>query len=428
MNADRSTGYLELLRAHPGFRRLYLAHTLSLLGDWFNLIAVMTLLARITGSSAQSVGLVLILKLLPIFLLGPVAGVVVDRAARKTVMVAADLLRSAVVLCFLIAWFYPAAWIVYAATAIQISISAFFEPARQASIPNLVPKDALAAANALGAITWSAMFTLGAALGGVFTEYLGWQAAIVLDAATYAVSAILIAGIPLPRRTRRPGRPSLAQLSGIPDFLEGLRYLFRNRGVAALVGVKAAWGIGGAITLFLTLFGEGEFAVGGRAALGISILYTARALGTGLGPLLARRLTGSRPEAMRRILGWSFLWGGAWYLAFASTRQLPLAAACVTVAHLGGSTLWVFSSVLLQQEVPDRFRGRVFAAELGLMTLTTSASTFVYGWLADRTALDLRQLLTILAATLFLPGALYAFFLGRRSDGALASAGETSRS
>jgi MFS family permease len=410
----RPAGYVALLRRYPGFRRLYAAHALSLLGDWFNLIAVMSLLTELTGSSARSLGLVLILKLLPIFLLGPVAGVVADRFSRKSIMVAADLLRCMVVLCFLAVAFWPEAWIVYVATAAQIAVSAFFEPARNASIPNLIPPDDLPAANALGAITWSAMFTLGAALGGVFTEALGWQAAIVLDAATYAVSAWLIAGITLPRRSRRPGRPSLAEATGLPDFLEGLRYLRRSGQVAALVLVKASWGVAGGLTLLLTLFGEGPYAVDGRAALGISVLYTARAVGTGLGPVLSRRLTNGDPEAMRRLMGWCFLWGSGWYLVFAAVDSLVLGALIVTLAHLGSSTLWVFSTVLLQREVPDRFRGRVFAADFGLMTLTTSASTYLYGWLADVAGLGLRPMVTILALSLLAPGAVFLLrFPGR---------------
>lgn len=405
-------GYLDLLRRYPSFRYLYAAHTLSLLGDWFNTLAILSLVTRMTGSSARSIGWILVLKLLPTFLMGPIAGVVVDRVSRKQVLIVTDLLRAAVVLGILVVSVYPQVWILYVATAIQISLSAFFEPARTASIPNLVPRDALPTANALGAVTWSAMFTLGAALGGVVTEYFGWQTAIVFDALTYLASALLIRRIDLPRRERPREPMSIARMTGVPDFLDGVRYLLAHPAVSWLVLVKAAWGVGGAITLLLTLFGERFYAPAGRAALGISVLYTARAVGTGLGPILSRRLTRGEPGAMGRIIGWSFLWGGICYVAFASMTQVATAAACVVLAHLGGSTAWVFSTVLLQRGVPDRYRGRVFAAELGLMTLTTSLSTVVYGRLVDVGGWGLRPLAAVLGLTLLAPGAVW--FAGRR--------------
>jgi len=408
-SAPAQIGYLELLRRYPDFRTLYLAHTLSLVGDWFNLIAVMLLLTELMGSSALSISWVLILKLLPIFFVGPVAGVVVDRTSRKAVMIVTDLLRCFVVLSILLVVVYPVVWILFVATAVQISISAFFEPARTATIPNLVPAEALSAANALGAVTWSAMFTLGAALGGIVTYRLGWEAAILIDAATYLVSALLLIRVRVPHRVRpRKGRNlTLAEVTGVADVVAGARYILGHGRVASLILVKTIWGMAAAVTLVLTVMGGGEYAVGGSAALGISLLYTARAFGTGLGPIISRRITRSAPSAMWRILGWSYLWGALWYLGFAASRHVLVAAACVSIAHIGGSTIWVFSTVLLQQTVPDEYRGRVFAAELGIFTLTASASFFVYGWLMDVAGLSPRTTVVLMCLGLLVPAVLW---------------------
>lgn len=415
-SARPQVGYIELLRELADYRKLYAAHTLSLLGDWFNTIAVLLVLTRITHSSARSISFVLILKLLPVFLMGPVAGVVVDRFSRKTIMVVADLTRAGVVLAVLLVQIWPEPWIIYAATGVQIGISAFFEPARTASVPNLVPERALTTSNALGAVTWSAMFTLGAAVGGVVTEYLGWQTAVLLDSATYLISAVLIGRIALPHRLRRPkeGHLSLYEMCGALDVVEGFRYI-RSRGdVVRLILVKPIWGLAGAITLVLTVMGDTEYAVVGSTALGISALYTARAVGTGLGPIVARWLTRSEPGAMWRILGWAYPWGALWYLLFAASDPLLLAASAVTIAHLGGSTLWVFSTVLLQRTVPDEFRGRVFSAELGLFTLVASASFWVYGWLMDVQGVSPRASVVIMAVTMIPPAV--AWILARPRD------------
>jgi MFS family permease len=333
--------------------------------------------------------------------------VVADRMSRKAIMVVTDLLRCGVVLTVLLVRLFPEAWIIYVATGVQLGLSAFFEPARTASIPNVVPKRALATANALGAVTWSAMFTLGAALGGVIADRFGWETAILLDALTYLVSAGLIARVHLPRRDRPKGKPSLYEMTGAKDVLEGLRYIVGTCGIRSLVLVKFSWGLAGGITLLLTVMGQGEYAPAGRAALGISILYTARALGTGLGPILSRRLTRSEPTRMHRILGWSFLWGGLWYLLYAVAPNLTLAALAIVIAHLGGSTIWVFSTVLLQRSVPDEFRGRVFAAELGLLTVSASLSIFVYSLLLDVAGLSPRVLAAVMGLTILLPGILW---------------------
>lgn len=426
---NRSTdqiGYLQLLREYPDYRNLYFAHTFSLLGDWMNTIAIFLLIQQITGTSAQAIGGVIILKLLPAFFMGPIAGVVVDRYSRKTIMIVSDLLRAGVVLCVLFVVIYPQAWILYVATAVQIGISSFFEPARSASIPNLVPDRALTTANILGAVTWSAMFTLGSALGGVIIELLGWQSAVLLDGATYLVSAILISRVHLPHRRTRPrsGHLTLRQMTGLEDVIDGFNHIRKNRDVIALILVKPLWGIAGALTLVLTVMGGTEYQVMGSAALGISFLYTVRAIGTGFGPIVARRLTMGKSELMWNALGWSFLWASVWYAAFASTGVALLAAACVLIAHLGGSTIWVFSTVLLQQTVPDEFRGRVFAAEMGLFTLTGSASLWMTGWLMDERGVSPRNLVFLLSALILPIGLAWLIGPGRRRT---TSSGETSR-
>jgi predicted MFS family arabinose efflux permease len=286
-----------------------------------------------------------------------------------------------------------------------VTASAFFEPARSATLPQLVPDRYLATANALGALVWSLMFGLGAALGGVVTDLLGWRAALGVDAATYAVSALLVARIRLARRRERAEGPvDWLTLTGIRDFRDGLGFIGGRPDVATVIFLKTGWGIAGAITLFLTLFGERHYAIAGRPDLGVALLYMARAVGTGIGPVLARRfVTDEGPRSMRWLLGGSLLWPALWYVVFSGLEHPAAAALCVVVAHFGGSTLWVYSSVLLQRMVPNRFLGRVMSTDLGLTTLTISASTWVYGVLAEAPGADLRALVRWMSLSLLLP-------------------------
>ncbi|MDH3283597.1 MAG: MFS transporter [Acidobacteriota bacterium] len=413
----RPAELLGVLRDCPDFRRLYFARTASLLGDWFNLIAVLALIRVVGGSGAESIGLLLILKLLPAAVVGPLAGVVADRFPRRRIMITADAARFVTVLALFAAPQLPPPLgrvTVYAVTALQVAGQSFSEPARLASVPNVVPAARLGAANVLGAMTWSLMFTLGAGAGGLVTTFLGWRAAIAIDATTYLVSIALVSRVRLPPPPRHEGSVDLLTLLGIRDLGAAARYLRERPGVAALLTGKSGWGLAGGITLVLTLYGEQVYAIDGRPSLGIAALYVARGVGTGIGPLLARRWTRERTEALRHAIALGFFVAAGAYLAFASVRSLPLAASLVVVAHLGGSTVWVFTTLLLQRQVPDLYRGRVFAFDMALATATISAATWIYGRILDRELLALSALPRLAAATLVVTGAIWWLATRRR--------------
>jgi hypothetical protein len=116
---------------------------------------------------------------------------------------------------------------------------------------------------------------------------------------------------------------------------------------------------------------------------------------------------------MRRLLTVALLWPAVWYFVFAGVHHWALAAGAVIVAHFGGSIVWVYSTVLLQRMVPDEFRGRVMATDLGLATLTISVSLWIYGGLAEAPGADLRLLLRVLCLSLVLPAAVWWLAAGR---------------
>ncbi len=417
----KAVGYLEVLRDNPSFRWLFLARTISLTGDWFSLIAIFALLREVAGSDARAIGGVLILKLLPFFLAGPIAGVVADRFDRRMILFVADLFRIALVLMLLAVPHVarPVA-LTNLLILLQVIASAFFEPARAAMLPNLVPRQHLAAANALGAMMWSIVFALGAATGGLVTDWFGWRTALLIDASTYALSAACVLRITLAHvpRPSKGGPLDWMTLTGLRDVVEGVRFLTGRPSIAVLLFLKSGWGLAGAVTLFLTLFGERVYALGGRPDLGVALLYFARAVGTGLGPVLARRfLPDESPRSMKVLLTGAFLWPAFWYSVFALVHDPWLAAASVALAHFGGSVVWVYSSILLQREVPDEFRGRVMSADLGLATLTISLSTAFYGWRAADPSADLRTLMLTMTGMLLVPTAIWWWASGRWRGG-----------
>lgn len=413
--------YLTILCNNRNFRLLYIAQTISQLGDWFNTVAVYALLLDLTGS-ATAVAWMLIVQMLPIALVGPVAGVVVDRLNRRRIMMAADVVRGCLIFGLLLVRRADQIWIAYAVTALTVSAQAFFEPARTSTIPNVTSKDELLPANALSSATWSAMLAIGASIGGLVTAAFGRNVAFVVNALSFFTSALFIAA------TRYDATPAvraplrgLVQLTGVPDLVEGLRYVRRHSHVAALMFVKAGWGSGAGILLLLTIFGQRVFPVGTSSAGGIGVLYGARGLGAALGPIMLRWILGQKPASLRRAIGPAYFLIGVFYAALAGAPVLPLAALCVLFAHFGGSILWVFSTVLLQMEVPDQFRGRVFAVELALVTLTSSVSSYWTGHALDGGSSP-RVVSFVLGLLFFVPGALWLLIVSRwRESGELLS-------
>lgn len=405
-------GYLGLLRTNRDFRNLWLGQVVSQLGDWFNTIALFTLVLKLTGSG-RAVGLVLVARFLPSVVLGPLSGVLADRFNRRHIMIASDAARALVVLGFLFVRSPEHIWLVYVLTVLQLAFSAFFEPARSAALPSIVSERDLVAANAITSVTWSAMLTLGAAVGGPVTDWFGTDAAFVIDSLTYLLSAILVWRVRLPKRPPRPKtRLTLAKALGITDTLEGLRYVRQRPRVLALLLIKPAWGLGGGLLTLLPVFGEKVFrlslhtAVGG-AALGLSALYAARGIGTALGPVLTRRFYSETREQMQRAIGVSFIFAGAFYVLFGAAQSFGFALVWLAVAHAGGSVLWVFSTVLLQSSVEDEFRGRVFAAELMLMTLAMAASNYAVGEALDSFQISPRAATITIGLFFLLPGTLW---------------------
>ena len=399
-----SVGYLELLRSNRGFRFLWFGQVVSQMGDWFDTIAVYTIALTLTGST-RSVALIMVARFLPSVVMGPLSGVVADRFSRRTIMIASDIVRAVVVLGFLFVRRPDQMWLVYVLTVLQLAFSTFFEPAKTAAIPSIVSDRELVPANAIASVTWSVMLTLGAALGGFVAGSFGTNAAFILDSLTFVASAMLISTVRFPKRVQRPKtKLTVGKALGITETIEGAHYVRHRPRVLAYLLVKTSWGMGGGILTLLAVFGERIFPVAGKAATGIGVLFTARGIGTAFGPIIARRWTGETRKQMQTAVGIAFLMGGTFYIAFGVSRSFAWALVFLALAHMGGSILWVFSTVLLQKTVEDNFRGRVFAAEMALVTLTMATSNYVVGELMDRFGFSPRWVTAGVGVFFLLPG------------------------
>jgi len=385
------SAYWRLLRDNANFRRLWGAQVVSEIGDWFYAVAIYNLLLELTGT-ATSVGAAVVVQVLPQTFMGPTAGVVNDRVRRKHVMIAADLARIFVVLGMLLVRTRSMVWMVYPLLFLETMMTSFFEPARSAVVPNITSERELLAANTLSSITWSFNLAIGAMLGGVVAVLLGRDAVFALNSVSFLVSAWLIARMRFAEPHVAGSPPFRArELVDFSPILEGLRYIRSDARLLSTVFVKFGIGFIGANNVLLPLFGERVFPVPvaglsqQRAAmLGMSLLMGARGVGALLGPIVSGIWAGERHDRLRTGILIGFMAAALGYIAIGFAPNLGIALCAVILAHAGGSTNWVFSSTLLQIYTEDRYRGRVFSAELGLLTLTIAVSSFLASQFVDR--------------------------------------------
>ena len=369
-----SAGFGELLRGNANVRRLWGGTVVSLFGDWFNTLALYRLAIDLTGSEA-ALGGVFLTKMLPLALASPIAGVLVDRFDRKHILIVADLVRAVIVLGFLFVEDAGDLWLLYTLAALQIAVSAAFTPAKNALLPGLTSPRELLTANALLSATWSTMLALGAAAGGPAVDAFGTDAVFLFDAATYLVSAAFIWRLRAPE-ARRPAvvdaAESALRVAG-RQIWDGWQYLRRRPDVGRMALAKASWGVGGGgLVLALALVGDQLFP--GVGTTGIGVLFAARGVGTGLGPVVGRALF---RDARRwpLVLGGCVVASGLGYVGISQALDARLAVvALVVFAHAASGANWVFSTTLLQRRAADAFRGRVFATDWLLVTLVESAS------------------------------------------------------
>ncbi len=403
------TSYFHLLRQNSNYRKFWISGTISQAGDWFNYIAIFVLLTHLTGSG-EAVSWFLIAKFIPTTLLGPAAGVIADRYSRKYILICCDLARVAVVLAYLLVRDANQVYLIFLLALLQESLWSFWHPARQAVLPDICAKEEIATANGLSGASWSVMLAFGAAAGGFVTAAFGWRTAIVIDACSFCISALVMFMVIVPLPKRRKKLPfSLARITGFHDLVEGMCYVGKHRDVAALLMVKSGWAMSGGILVMLTVFGEQVFSTGGSGGLS-GVLYSMRGLGAAVGPIVAWKLFGDSLHAMRRAIGAAFFISAAAYLLFARAPNIAVAGFFVFIGHIGGSIQWVFSTTLLHRLVDCRFRGRVFAAEMGLLTLVLSISTWLTGVALDY-GYNPRMIVVALALLFVLPGSCWFFYL-----------------
>lgn len=400
----RKVGYLELIRSNANFRNLWFGQIVSLLGDWFNLIASASLISLLTHSGL-AVGGLFVVRMLSQFFASPVGGVLADRYNRKNLLIAFDLFRGCIVLGFLLVRTPSQVWLLYVLTAAQLAFSGMFFPTRNAILPDLVTSGELGAANALSSATWSTMLAFGAALGGLVAGEWGLQPAFIIDSLTFFLSAYFISRLKY-QKTHSIETDEKKSLAIFSEAIEGLRYLNRQRQVLtiALQKVSITLAVTSIFQIIQVTISSQIFSMGEGGSTSLGLIYAMVGIGTGFGPIIARRFIGDREVRLRKAVATGYLVAAIGVFTVSSLSNFSIVLLGTLIRGLGSSLIWVFSTQLLLQIVPNKLRGRVFSTEYALMTLMSALASAAGGWIFDNTEITISQILQIMSGIALLFG------------------------
>ena len=372
---------LKDLVTNTQFSRLLLAQTVSSFGDWVGFVAVTALVASKGGGYA--VAGVMVARLLPAILFGPLAGALVDRFDRKTLMIGSDIARGAL---YLVMPFLGPLWAIYLISFVIECFSLLWTPSRDASLPNLVPRRQLGNATSLGLVTTYGTLPLGGLVfaflsGG--SDLLPWlqdnptSLALWLDGATFAVSASLVSRIRI--ASPAPAKVGRFELSRVGrDIVDGLKFLRESTLASAMtLGIVSAFSAVGAVLALGPIF-AGTLGAGNP---GWGILVTSFGIGMGIGMASSNKVV----EFVERefVFVWSIIAAAAMLFVLALIPGIELAAVMTVVLGAFCGSAWVSGYVLLQENVTDEFRGRTFGSLTVLSRLGLFLSLTVFPIIAS---------------------------------------------
>ena len=391
---------MQLLRSNRDLRWLFVAQVVSFMGDWFSFVAVTGMIKDATDSEFL-VSLAFVSFSLPSFLVSPIAGVSVDRFDRRRLLLVVSALQM-VAAGGLLTASDSNVWPLFVFQGVVSGLAAFVKPAIDAGVPNLArDPEELRVANALFGSTWGVMLAVGAALGGVFSQAFGRQAAFVANAVSFLIALGLFALVrrPMQEPQHANHRPTMKPMA---DISEAICYARKDHVVLALIASKSTFAIGAGTVSQLPVLATSVFGWGDG---GTGMLLAARGVGAGLGPLIASRFAKGSLAKVLQICGLAGIGFSASYLAAGWAPVIWVAAIFIALGHLGGGSQWTLSTYGLQMRTPDQIRGRVMAGDFAIVTLIMSIAGLCAGVLSE--AVGVRWTITAFTSAAGLAGFAY---------------------
>ncbi len=358
------------------FSALWIGQLLSQIGDSFVLVAILLVINTLTDSPL-ALGALAVVATLPQLLLGLVGGVFVDRLDRKLVMIVSDVIRGLAVLALLFIQRADQVYILYIVSLVMATAGVFFNPARNAVIPNIVSGEVLLTANALMQANHIISVILGASIAGLVIGWLGPASAFVFDFFTFAFSAMAIATMTIPPVNSSPGKTNGRVIWN--QLVEGLLFIRYSSPLlhAIITTAVATLGFGAIVVLGIVYLDE----VLGIGAEGLGFLYAVQ----GLGVVIGGAMIGHFASRVRTnlIVGGCMVILGLAIIAFAVVPSYPLVLVAVAIIGLSIVAARAALVTLTQVLVPNEKRGRVESAVTMVIGASTSASMALSGLFGD---------------------------------------------
>lgn len=402
-----SRGYIQLVRENREFRKLWIAAVISMMGEWFNTIALFFLILEYTGSEFF-LGLLFTVRMAGFALLQPVIGLMADRFNRKSLMIWSNLIQAVLALCFLfVNDSSDIVWMI-GLSGLMMVLHGVYMTAERAALPNVVDPDDLSTANALDAASWSTALCIGAMLGGVVVSFWGTEAAFVIDSLTFLLGTLFLLKLKLPQ-TIDPSMKGPWISTAVANIRKGWVRIRSQPSLFRIVFAKASWNVagGGLAGVYLVLLGANVEGFG--AAFGFGLFFFARGVGTGLGPILARSLF-KNEDHWPGLVGNLIVVSGMFYLIVGATLDISLwlTVLLIILAHSASGANWVLSTIMMQRWVEDEVRGRVFSADMLILSVAFSCSTSVAGYLMEHTTLTVQQGMLIFSSIMVASGIVFS--------------------
>jgi MFS family permease len=368
--------FTDLLRHNRNYRYTWMGQVVSETGDYFNNIAVFSLVMETTGSGLVVSG-VMLARAIPAVLAGPVAGVVLDRFDRKKIMIASDLVRCAIALAFILTIHRGNHWLLYALSALLMFASPFFTSGRTAILPTIASATELHTANSVTQTTQWATLTAGTLLAGASAAKFGYTWAFVFNSLSFLFSAWAIWRLRLERGSFRAQRAA-PMIRPWREYAEGLRYMRATPLIFGIGLLSVGWAAGGgAAQILFALFGEQVFH---RGAAGIGTIWGFAGVGLLIGGALGHQLGRNLGfKGYKRAVSVSYLIHGVAYVLFSEMRLYWLALAFMALSRVGMAVSSVLNYSELLKCTADEFRGRVFSTLESLRWSTMIVSMTLAG-------------------------------------------------
>ena len=385
--------YSQLLKNNRNFRNLLWGQFVSEMGNWFNFIAGLGLVRVVSDASPMAAGVLFLARLLPFALFSPIAGTFVDRFSRRQVMIWSDIVRVFVALAFLLVTSAEDLWIAYVATVLLSTFGAFFEGAKNAATPNMTGKDGLLAGTALMFSTRFLLMAIGSALGGFAAFYFGYKVAFIINAASFAASAVSVWLIPEEAtrddETAVRMKDKTERESFFTELKEGFHYTVQNHFALTILIMNVIWATGGgAINVVFERMGGVYFAEkeSWNPDLAVGILWFASGLGLFIGMLLAHRTEAilERRKSHVSFIGWALIIHGVLFSIGGLMPSLWLLAVFCFISRAIVGVEYAVQETMFQRSLPDYIRGRISTLDRGAeMTIFSLSSYFaslaIYG-------------------------------------------------